>query len=139
MKPLVGIIMGSTSDWETLRHAAEMLERLGVPHEVRVVSAHRTPDLLFEYAAGARDRQHLFAGQERRFAGARRMCKRAISADVPAKLGQRNEHLAGIGDDGTMRAVAAATCSEQQGFKFVQTDKRSGVFPGQVPFVREVT
>jgi 5-(carboxyamino)imidazole ribonucleotide mutase len=56
VKPLVGIIMGSTSDWETLRHAAEMLERLGVPHEVRVVSAHRTPDLLFDYAATARDR-----------------------------------------------------------------------------------
>ncbi len=50
MKPLVGIIMGSTSDWETMRHAAETLEKLGVPHEVRVVSAHRTPDLLFEYA-----------------------------------------------------------------------------------------
>ncbi len=48
--------MGSTSDWETLKHAAEMLERLGVPHEVRVVSAHRTPDLLFEYAATARER-----------------------------------------------------------------------------------
>ena len=48
--------MGSTSDWDTLQHAAEMLERLGVPHEVRVVSAHRTPDLLFEYAATARER-----------------------------------------------------------------------------------
>ena len=48
--------MGSTSDWETLKHTAEMLERLGVPHEVRVVSAHRTPDLLFEYAATARER-----------------------------------------------------------------------------------
>jgi 5-(carboxyamino)imidazole ribonucleotide mutase len=56
MTPLVGIIMGSTSDWETLKHTAEMLERLGVPHEVRVVSAHRTPDLLFEYAATARER-----------------------------------------------------------------------------------
>jgi len=56
MQPLVGIIMGSTSDWETLRHAAETLEKLGVPHEVRVVSAHRTPDLLFEYASSARDR-----------------------------------------------------------------------------------
>jgi len=56
--------MGSTSDWETLRHAAETLEKLGVPHEVRVVSAHRTPDLLFEYAASARDRglQVLIAG-----------------------------------------------------------------------------
>jgi 5-(carboxyamino)imidazole ribonucleotide mutase len=56
MKALVGIIMGSTSDWETLRCAAETLEKLGVPHEVKVVSAHRTPDLLFEYAATARSR-----------------------------------------------------------------------------------
>src|SRR5512147_1343177 len=48
--------MGSTSDWETLKHAAEMLERLGVPHEVRVVSAHRTPDLLFDYASSAESR-----------------------------------------------------------------------------------
>ena len=53
---LVGIIMGSTSDWETLRSAAETLEQLGVPHEVQVVSAHRTPDLLFEYASSARAR-----------------------------------------------------------------------------------
>jgi len=56
MKTLVGLIMGSTSDWDTLRHAAEALESLGIPHEVRVVSAHRTPDLLFDYAATARDR-----------------------------------------------------------------------------------
>ena len=55
-QPLVGIIMGSRSDWETLAGAAETLERLGVPFEVRVVSAHRTPDLLFEYAAGAEGR-----------------------------------------------------------------------------------
>jgi 5-(carboxyamino)imidazole ribonucleotide mutase len=54
--PLVGIIMGSQSDWQTMRHAAEMLERLGVAHEVRVVSAHRTPDLLFEYAGSAEAR-----------------------------------------------------------------------------------
>lgn len=54
--PLVGIIMGSKSDWGTMRHAAEKLEELGVPHEVRVVSAHRTPDLLFEYAASAQAR-----------------------------------------------------------------------------------
>jgi len=56
--------MGSASDWETLKHAAEMLERLGVAHEVRVVSAHRTPDLLFEYAATARERglQVIIAG-----------------------------------------------------------------------------
>ncbi len=50
--PLVGIIMGSQSDWPTMRHAAEMLEQLGIPHEVRVVYAHRTSDLLLEYAAG---------------------------------------------------------------------------------------
>src|SRR5438270_2736303 len=55
-QPLVGIIMGSTSDWETMAHAAETLESLGVPFEVRVVSAHRTPDLLFEYAATAEAR-----------------------------------------------------------------------------------
>ena len=54
MKPLVGIIMGSASDWETMRAAADTLEQLGVPYEVRVVSAHRTPDLLFEYASTAR-------------------------------------------------------------------------------------
>ena len=51
--PLVGLIMGSTSDWETMRHAAETLAELGVPFEKRVVSAHRTPRLLFEYASGA--------------------------------------------------------------------------------------
>ncbi len=51
--PLVGIIMGSTSDWETMRHAAETLESLGVAHEVEVVSAHRTPDKLFAYADAA--------------------------------------------------------------------------------------
>ena len=56
MNPLVGIIMGSTSDWETMRAASETLEKLGVAHEVRVVSAHRTPDLLFDYAASARER-----------------------------------------------------------------------------------
>src|SRR3954462_14959773 len=54
--PLVGLIMGSRSDWETMRHAAETLERLTVPYERRVVSAHRTPDLLFEYAGGAEAR-----------------------------------------------------------------------------------
>ena len=54
--PLVGIIMGSTSDWETMRHAAETLESLGVAHEVEVVSAHRTPDKLFAYADAAQER-----------------------------------------------------------------------------------
>ena len=56
MQPLVGIVMGSRSDWETMRPAVETLESLGVAHEVRVVSAHRTPDLLFEYAASAASR-----------------------------------------------------------------------------------
>ncbi|MFD1787753.1 5-(carboxyamino)imidazole ribonucleotide mutase [Sphingomonas floccifaciens] len=52
----VGIIMGSTSDWETMRHAAEILDTLGVAHETRVVSAHRTPERLYDYAKGAADR-----------------------------------------------------------------------------------
>jgi 5-(carboxyamino)imidazole ribonucleotide mutase len=56
MKPLVGIIMGSKSDWETLQPAAELLAQLSIAHEVKVVSAHRTPDLLFEYAAQAEAR-----------------------------------------------------------------------------------
>ena len=56
MKPLVGIIMGSSSDWETMQGAADTLAALNIPHEVRVVSAHRTPDLLFEYAGSARER-----------------------------------------------------------------------------------
>ena len=54
--PLVGIIMGSRSDWETMRHAAEMLDALGVPYETRVVSAHRTPERLYEYARTAAER-----------------------------------------------------------------------------------
>jgi 5-(carboxyamino)imidazole ribonucleotide mutase len=56
MKPLVGIIMGSTSDWDTMRAAAEALDKLAIPYETRVVSAHRTPDLLFEYASTAQGR-----------------------------------------------------------------------------------
>ncbi|MGB7755616.1 MAG: 5-(carboxyamino)imidazole ribonucleotide mutase [Salinisphaera sp.] len=55
-KPLVGVIMGSTSDWDTMRHAHDMLERFEIPHECRVVSAHRTPDLMREYAATAEQR-----------------------------------------------------------------------------------
>ena len=54
--PLVGMIMGSQSDWETMQHASAQLTELGVPHECRVVSAHRTPDLLFQYAASAAGR-----------------------------------------------------------------------------------
>jgi 5-(carboxyamino)imidazole ribonucleotide mutase len=56
MQPLVGVIMGSKSDWETMSHASETLNKLGVPHEVRVISAHRAPDLLFEYASTAEGR-----------------------------------------------------------------------------------
>ncbi len=55
-RPLVGVVMGSRSDWETMQHAVARLEALGVPHEVRVVSAHRTPDVLFDYAATAQTR-----------------------------------------------------------------------------------
>lgn len=56
MQPLVGIIMGSKSDWETLSHAADTLDQLGVPYEARVLSAHRTPDALLEYASSAEQR-----------------------------------------------------------------------------------
>ena len=56
MKILVGVIMGSSSDWETMQAAADTLSGLNIAHEVRVISAHRTPDLLFEYAAAARGR-----------------------------------------------------------------------------------
>ena len=54
--PLVGVVMGSRSDWETMQHAVQKLEALGIAHEVRVVSAHRTPDVLFDYAATAQQR-----------------------------------------------------------------------------------
>ena len=54
--PLAGIVMGSKSDWETLRHAAETLAKFGIPHECRIVSAHRTPDLMAEYARSAASR-----------------------------------------------------------------------------------
>jgi 5-(carboxyamino)imidazole ribonucleotide mutase len=64
MQPLVGIIMGSKSDWDTMRHAKEMLERFGVPHEAKVVSAHRTPQWMVEYASSAVERglQVIIAG-----------------------------------------------------------------------------
>ena len=56
MQPLVAVVMGSNSDWETMAHTSHTLETLGIPHEVRILSAHRTPDQLFEYAASARQR-----------------------------------------------------------------------------------
>lgn len=55
-QPLVGVIMGSQSDWETMSHASKILDELGIPHETRIVSAHRTPDWLFEYASTAESR-----------------------------------------------------------------------------------
>jgi len=63
-QPLVGVIMGSKSDWPTMEKAVEMLEAFGVPHEVKVVSAHRTPDLMFDYAESAVERglQVIIAG-----------------------------------------------------------------------------
>jgi 5-(carboxyamino)imidazole ribonucleotide mutase len=64
MQPLVGIIMGSKSDWETMRHAGETLERFGIPHEAKIVSAHRTPSWMVEYASSAESRgiQVIIAG-----------------------------------------------------------------------------
>jgi 5-(carboxyamino)imidazole ribonucleotide mutase len=56
MEPIVGLVMGSKSDWPTMEHAANMLKKLGVPFEQKVVSAHRTPDLLFDYAKTAQER-----------------------------------------------------------------------------------
>lgn len=56
MKPLVGVIMGSISDWETMKHACDVLEKLEIPYEKKVVSAHRTPDYMFQYAEEARER-----------------------------------------------------------------------------------
>ena len=63
-KPLVGVVMGSNSDWKVMIHTVEMLKQFGIPHEAKVVSAHRTPDLLFEYAetAAARGLQVIIAG-----------------------------------------------------------------------------
>jgi 5-(carboxyamino)imidazole ribonucleotide mutase len=56
LEPLVGVVMGSKSDWETMRHASELLTELGIPHETRVVSAHRTPERLFQYGRQAEER-----------------------------------------------------------------------------------
>ena len=82
--PLVGVIMGSTSDWETMQHAVETLEALDVPHEVRVVSAHRTPDLLMEYAGSAEERglQVIIAGA----GGAAHLPADGIGEDRPLHL-----------------------------------------------------
>ena len=92
-KPLVGVIMGSKSDWETMSHAVETLEALGVPHEVRVVSAHRTPELMFEYAGGAAER-----GLEVIIAGA------GAAAHLPGMVAART-HLPVLGVPVESRAL----------------------------------
>ncbi|MEO0649971.1 MAG: 5-(carboxyamino)imidazole ribonucleotide mutase [Planctomycetota bacterium] len=95
-EPLVGVIMGSVSDWETMRHATEALEGLAVPYEKRVVSAHRTPDLLFEYAssAAARGLKVLIAGA----GGAAHLPGMAASKTTLPVLGVpvRSRMLAGV-------------------------------------------
>jgi 5-(carboxyamino)imidazole ribonucleotide mutase len=94
--PLVGVIMGSTSDWEVMRHASETLERLGVPHETRIVSAHRTPDRLYAYAetAEARGLQVLIAGA----GGAAHLPGMAAAKSLLPVLGvpMPSRHLSGI-------------------------------------------
>jgi 5-(carboxyamino)imidazole ribonucleotide mutase len=101
--PLVGVIMGSRSDWETMRHTAETLEALGVPHEVKVVSAHRTPDLLFEYAESAEGRgiQVIVAGA----GGAAHLPGMAASKTVLPVLGVPIESKALKGMDSLLSIV----------------------------------
>ncbi len=94
--PLVGVIMGSKSDWETMRLTSETLTALAIPHECKVVSAHRTPDLLFAYAAGALDRglEVIIAGA----GGAAHLPGMAASKTVLPVLGVpvRSKMLAGV-------------------------------------------
>jgi 5-(carboxyamino)imidazole ribonucleotide mutase len=101
--PLVGVIMGSRSDWETMRHAVATLEALGVAHEVKVVSAHRTPDLLFEYAASAEGRgiQVIIAGA----GGAAHLPGMAASKTVLPVLGVPIESKALKGMDSLLSIV----------------------------------
>ena len=97
--PLVGVIMGSQSDWETMAHASSMLTKLGVAHECRVVSAHRTPDLLFEYASMAAARAA--AGAARSMKQACRACRFSIAARSVAgsRLSARAELAKRVGVD----------------------------------------
>ena len=101
--PLVGVIMGSRSDWETMHHAVDTLAVLDVPHEVQVVSAHRTPDLLFEYAAGAEGRgiQVIVAGA----GGAAHLPGMAASKTVLPVLGVPIESEALKGMDSLLSIV----------------------------------
>jgi 5-(carboxyamino)imidazole ribonucleotide mutase len=101
--PLVGVIMGSRSDWETMRHAVETLDQLGVAHEAKVVSAHRTPDLLFEYASSAEKRgiQVIIAGA----GGAAHLPGMAASKTVLPVLGVPIESKALKGMDSLLSIV----------------------------------
>ncbi|MCB9876261.1 MAG: 5-(carboxyamino)imidazole ribonucleotide mutase [Planctomycetes bacterium] len=101
--PLVGVIMGSRSDWETMRHCSATLDELGVPHECRVVSAHRTPDWLFEYAATAEERglEVLIAGA----GGAAHLPGMAASKTVLPVLGVPIEATALRGMDALLSIV----------------------------------
>ena len=101
--PLVGVIMGSRSDWETMRHAVETLDALGVEHEAKVVSAHRTPDLLFDYAATAEKRgiQVIIAGA----GGAAHLPGMAASKTVLPVLGVPIESKALKGMDSLLSIV----------------------------------
>lgn len=100
---VIGIIMGSTSDWETMRHAAETLDALGVAHDVRVVSAHRTPDRLYAYARGAKDRglKLIIAGA----GGAAHLPGMAASMTALPVLGVPIESLALKGVDSLLSIV----------------------------------
>ena len=100
---VIGIIMGSASDWETMRHAAETLDALGVAHDVRVVSAHRTPDRLYAYARGAKDRglKLIIAGA----GGAAHLPGMAASMTALPVLGVPIESLALKGVDSLLSIV----------------------------------
>ena len=95
-KPIVAVVMGSTSDWETMKHAVEVLERFGVPHERHVVSAHRTPEWMAEYATRRRGPRHRGDHRRRRRRGA------------PAGHGRRPHRAAGAGRAGAERGAARA-------------------------------
>ena len=78
--PRVGIIMGSQSDWDTMKEASDILEELGVAHECKIISAHRTPDRMADYAKGARDRGLQRGRARREDASLRRAAERAAAA-----------------------------------------------------------
>src|SRR5690349_526068 len=103
MQPLIGVIMGSQSDWETMQHVAATLDTLAIPYEVRVVSAHRTPDLLFEYAAGseARGLEVIIAGA----GGAAHLPGMAAAKTVLPVLGVPVESRALAGVDSLLSIV----------------------------------